>query len=628
MIRGLIHYLLLLAAITQLASCTADYDLMAKERLEFARKQRGEIEVTVIKHHTDPSYLRGVLLAAKEINQRPGRLIGRHLHIHAEEEHDTVEDSMPAIRRIAANPKTVAVLGHRKSSIAIPASVIYERSQIIFLPSFATADSLTGHKFQYTFRMMPNTKNLAAQQANLATSLGYKTLVILYARDPVSRELAFLFEDAALAQGIKVIKRASFFGGSGRNYRPVISQFNSEPFDAVYIAAGAEGGGQMARQLREMGLSQPIIGSDALGRTEYKQIAGENASDHTIVPSIYKFDIDSGIGMEFARKYKREYGELPNQRSAQGYDSMNLLANAISHAKSTLGPTLSSTLRYMPAWVGVTGIHAFDQDGELRGKKYFFQVWQQGGLIDLPAIHHFYLLDRFTQSIKEQYGENYPVTDFSEIFKKRMHEDDHKIYLLDLAHEIIRFKRIGIIYENTDSGRAKANYNLLKTLAKRKDIKLVECQVPFSLLEEKEAEKELLSCYGRLSLNMDALLVPDYYQSVNNPNLIKQLDSALGSYKIPSISVNSRGNTGNASISLTKRTDIKLNPENGSAGMQAYNGLLKGLKIHQFYDQLTGLPEIRVNLVDLQHDDLPDKPILDISTDAYLHSNTVIKEHP
>jgi len=42
-----------------------------------------------------------------------------------------------------------AVLGHRTSVVAIPASVTYEASRVLFLPPFATASRLTLHGFQY-----------------------------------------------------------------------------------------------------------------------------------------------------------------------------------------------------------------------------------------------------------------------------------------------------------------------------------------------------------------------------------------------------------------------------------------------------------------------------------------------
>ncbi len=620
MIKRLILLIALILIGDYFISYSSNYEAMAQERMKFARQQTGDIEIAVVRHATDPTYLNGILLAAKQINQRPGKLIGRSIRIHAETGQPTIEKSMRTIRRIVSNPRIVAVLGHRRSNIAIPASVIYERSQVIFLPSFSTANSLTGHQFKYLFRMMPNTQILAGQQSSVANALGYQRIVILYARDSVSRELAFLFEDAAIKRGIKIIKRASFFRGEDKDYRAIISQFDLAAFDAIYIAADETTGARMAQQLREMGLSQPIIGSDSLAHDSYNQIAGVEAANRTIVPTIFKPNTHSQIQTTFIKQYQKEYGEPPNLKAAQGYDSLNLLATAIAQAESTLGPTLSSTLHYMPAWVGVTGIHAFDQDGELRGKKYFFQVWRDGKLVNLPGIHKFYLLDRFAKGLKAQHGENHPLTNFREVFKRRMHEDDHKTYRLDLAHELIRFKRIGIIYEDTESGRKQAHYYLLKELAKRKNIQMIECQVDLSLSDEKEKEKKLTECYGNLSVNIDALLTPSYYTSAHNPDFIQQLDAALSIYQIPSISIDQHSRTGDASIILNRSTDdISSNESHTMKNIRAYHGLLKNIKIHEFYDQITSLPNIKINLDDLQNDGIPDQPILDISTDVYLH---------
>ncbi|CAA6828337.1 MAG: Extracellular ligand-binding receptor [uncultured Thiotrichaceae bacterium] len=600
-----------------LSGCNRDFAGMAEQRMAYSRVNQSDIEIVAIQDLMGSNYVKGILTAADEINQRPGKLLGRSLKVNIEQERSTVSDTKKIVRRIVANPRITAVLGHRSSSVAIPASVIYDRSQIIFMPPFSTAKSLTGHNFDYVFRMVPSNKIMAEQLAHVAKTLGIQNIVVLYARDELSRELAFLFENAALKQGINLVKRSSFYDKE-TNYRPTISQFSSETFEAVFIASPAAPAALMATQLREMGIEQPILGNDSLNHLSYKQRAGE-AAENTIVPSIYRPDKNSIISQKFLRHYQAKYNTKPDYNAAQGYDSLMLLVAAIEQAGSTLAPLLSSTLHFMPAWVGVTGIHAYDQTGEMQGKKYFFKVVKEGELKDLPAIHVPYLLERFEKGLKDSLIKSSidrELTDFSKVFTERLHEDDHKTYLLDLAQEILGFKRIGIIYENTVDGRRASDYPLLAALASRKELTIIHCEIPFSILEKTEIEQAIIACYGKLSLEVDAMYIPPY-RGIDS-KLSQQLNSSLAFFKIPAISLDERNDDPNISLVLGKRSDVDQQSMNS---MQVYNNLLNGLKVHEFSEHLQSLPEITPNLSNLQRYGLPDKAILDLSPDGFLYSD-------
>lgn len=658
----------------QLAACSPDYEGMAQQRMEYARQNKGDIHIVAVQDTYKSNYLNGVLLAAEAINQRPGKLLGRTLNVSIEQDGESFEATKPTIRRIAANPKVTAVLGHRSSSIASPASVVYERSQIIFIAPFSTAQELTGHAFQYVFRMTPNAKVMAEQIASVAQYLGYKNIVTLYSRDDIDREQAFLFEDAAVKQGIKLVQNSSFFEGE-ENYRPLISQFTGKDFDAVFIAAPAQAGGKMVRQLREMGVNKPVLGGDGFNLPAYVKTAGD-AGQNTIVPTIYRPNPKNPRNTAFVQHYQEKYQEEPDYNAAQGYDSVMLLAAAIEKAGSTVPALLSSTIHYLPAWLGATGLHAYDEMGDLYGKHYVFNVWQWGELRPLPAIHIPYLLERFEKHLqtaatattqaadsaktivpaKETATANattdkqaappaqspasplsgmqantqptqqpampvkpsaVPVpetaTGLANLFSTPMHIDDHKVRLLELAHSIFRFQRIGLIYEDTDSGRLAAGYTIVKQMAEQRGVQLVGCDIPFSALTPNEIELELISCYGKLSLNADAVFIVNY--TGISPVLVGRLNKSMTFFKVPAIFVGDTPDLAGLDIVLNRRTDV--DPQ-GRGNMEVYRELLHNIKSHELASRLIGMPEITINLHSLQYQGFPDRPFLDLAPSAFL----------
>jgi branched-chain amino acid transport system substrate-binding protein len=599
-----------------LSGCGANFEQMAEKRLAYAQNNQGDIEVVAIRSITKTNYLKGVLLAAETINNRPNKLLGRQLKINIEQESVTFNEGQSTFRRIAANPRITAVIGHRRSSVAVPASVIYEQSNIIFFASFSTIQNLTGHNFKYVFRMSPSAETMAEQLASVAETLGYKKMIILYGRDNLNRELAFLFEDAAIKRKIKPIKRASF-SSDDTNYRSLISQFSNDNFDAIFIAASSQPSAFMVKQLREMGVQQPILGSDSFNSSTFTDTL-KGFTDNIIAPSFYNPNKKNIINQYFNRSYLKKYGQKPDYRAAQGYDSLMLLALGIERAGSTIPSLLASTLHYMPAWIGTTGPHKFSQDGDILGKKYFFKALENKQWRNLPAIHIPYLLERFYTGsiIKGQEGED--AQNYVDSFTQAKDSEEHKIKLLELSKEVLKFKRIGIIYENTKNGREVVNYELLKKFSEQTKTTLLECKIPLSVLSKQERKQYFFSCFGKLSLSMDALFLPVYHGI--DQTMLQKLSQSLAAFKIPTISLDPL-NTNNISLSLNKRSDINLTNMND---MQIYNGLLNNIELNVFAKQLKNLPEISANLYKLQNYNISETPILQLSPSHYFNALPLI----
>jgi hypothetical protein len=460
--------------------------------------------------------------------------------------------------------------------------------------------------------MMPNAKILAEQLASVAKILGYKKVVILFSRDDINRELAFLFEDAAIQQGIELSQNSSFFDKE-INFRPLISQFSNKAFDAVFIAAAATPTADMVMQLREMGITKPILGSDTLNQANYIETAGE-AAQNSIAPSIFRPNHGNQRSVEFIQHYQEKYRAAPDASAAQGYDSVMLLAAAIDKAGSTIPALLSSTLHYMPPWIGVTGLHAFSPVGDVMGKKYVFNVWQRGQWRQLPAIHVPYLLKRYEKKLPPPQNQaSSKEAPFSEVFANRLSNNEEKMHLLDLAQTILKFKRIAVIHEDSDNGRRVSDYNLITQVADRKGFEVSDCMIPFADLSRSQIERELITCYGKLALVADTLYISPFGSL--NQALVNKLNRILPLFKSSTLSLDSRHANINPSLLLDKRSDVD---PLGLGDMQVYRTLLNGIKVQELAESLYDMPEIAINLKELEKLEISNEALLDLSPDAFL----------
>lgn len=363
-------FFLLIITSCLLTACTVDYETMASQRVNYAQKNQGEIVIVALQDSLRSHYVKGVMLAVEEINQEKG-LLGRTLKLLVEQDSPDFVTAKPTIRRIVANPKVSAVLGHRSTAVAIPAAAIYEKAQVLFFSPFVTEEELTSHGFGYTFRMLADNKHMVKQISSLGKTLGFKKIAVLYARADEHRKLALLFKDIARNDFNLVFDR-SFFGET-LDFRSILSDLKQKDADAIFLSGGAETASRLSKQAREMGIDIPIMGSRNLDSEVFKTSAGA-AGNKTIVPTPYNVQAKNPINQGFVAQYRNKYKQLPDADAAQGYDSVMLFADKVERARSTQPALLASIVRFSPPWTGISGKYRFNKKGNILGKPYFFQV--------------------------------------------------------------------------------------------------------------------------------------------------------------------------------------------------------------------------------------------------------------
>jgi ABC-type branched-subunit amino acid transport system substrate-binding protein len=380
-----------------LAGCGPFFDENAERRSLYAKQSDGPVVIALVDGDTDTGFVNGVRLAIKEVMSSQGGILGRPVELIVRPGADNFDDLRPTIQRIANNPAVTAALGHAHPGVAVPASVIYERSRVLFMPAFDTTEELTRHGFNFVLRMLPDNRVMAAQTASVADLFGYKRIVVLHQAGDYDRDTAYLFEDLARFFGIDVPFHGSFFSAEP-NYRRLINEFGGADFDAIFLAADTEPGARMLRQLRELGIRKPVLGSLKLNLGPLRELSKE-AGDLTIVPTVFGPDGNNPLRQRFAESYLKTFGIESSQSAAQGFDSVKILAEIIRRAGSTEPRALANTAHFTGPMAGVTGIYAFDEAGNLKGKSYRFQVLRRGRWEPLPGMDLPFLLQRFETGV-------------------------------------------------------------------------------------------------------------------------------------------------------------------------------------------------------------------------------------
>jgi ABC-type branched-subunit amino acid transport system substrate-binding protein len=369
-------------------------------------------------NYKEASFVKGAKLATIEIND-DGRVLGRTLELIINEKEvewnsekkrtlrQKQDITVEVARSFAANPRVVAVTGHRSSSQAVPASIVYKYHGIVFLAPTSTNLNLTDHQFKYVFRMTPNNDEIAKQLANYCLQKGYQKIVVLHGKSSYGEQLADAFVSSFVKKDntekepqTKIVLRRSFFS-TKKDFSDLMVELkqakNNGGFDAIFIATGAGMAAKIYQESRDMKFYVPFIGAEGLDNKKFWDVVkkwehsekipkiwdvvkkwehSEKIPKKSVVPTV--FDTTEDISKTFIGHFRDEYKVEPDRYAALGYDSIKLLIHAIKKANSTRPFKIAETLRYMPPCQAVTGQYWFRKDGDVRTRKFHFKLFRHG----------------------------------------------------------------------------------------------------------------------------------------------------------------------------------------------------------------------------------------------------------
>lgn len=307
------------------------------------------------------SAMNGVLMAANEINQTGG-INGRPLDIVMEDDKGSPEAAAQVTGKLIDEYKVIAVIGAGASGNSLAAAPKAQSAHIPLIAPSSTNPAVTqagDYIFRACFIDAFQGEVMAKFAAN--TLKAKKAAIILDFNSPYSRGLTEYFEFGfAKLNGLIVIKQSYSQGDA--DYRGQLSAIKAASPDVVYIPGYYGDVAIIARQARQLGLTEALLGADGWDAPELWELGGD-ALNGGYISNHYSVDDPSENIQRFARDYRRRFSNLPpDAHAALAYDALRFLAEAIRKAGTTEGQKLRDALAETKNFQGVTGIISMDRD--------------------------------------------------------------------------------------------------------------------------------------------------------------------------------------------------------------------------------------------------------------------------
>ena len=76
-----------------------------------------------------------------------------------------------------------------------------------------------------------------------------------------------------------------------------------------------------------------------------------------------------------------------------------------------------------------------------------------------------------------------------------------------IFHDVIRFKKLGIAYENSNLGKTYAAIDLIEAVAKEKQFEVIRCFTKDDIPDQEQAGASVIKCFEELAPQVDALYI-------------------------------------------------------------------------------------------------------------------------
>ncbi len=301
----------------------------------------------------------GLMLAVKEINAAGG-VKGKKIEVKWLDDAGKTQEAGLAVTRLITENHVVAIIGEVASSLSLAGGRVAQQKGIPMISPSSTNPDVTDlgdmifrvcfiDPFQGYVGAKFARENLKAQKA-----------AILYDQaQAYSQGLRVEFKKSFIKLGGEIVTEQAYSGGDSDFSAQLTTIRDTKP-DVIYLPGYYTDVGNTVLQARKLGLPQPFLGGDGWDSAQLAKIAG-SAIEGSYYSNHYSHEETRPAVQNFVKKYKEDFGAVPDGLAALGYDAMVILADAMKRAPSLGGKDLAKAISETKDFSAVTGIITIDE---------------------------------------------------------------------------------------------------------------------------------------------------------------------------------------------------------------------------------------------------------------------------
>lgn len=301
----------------------------------------------------------GAQLAVDEINEANP---DHQIDFIIEDEKGEKNEAINAMNKLIHQDQVLAVQGPMLTGTMNAAGPVAQEAEVVSLGTSTTGEGITDIG-DYIFRnAVPESTAVTEATRQAHEQFGFETVAILYSQNndqmvSVNRTLEQTFEEL----GVEVVASETFADGD-TDYSAQLTNVQSAEPDVIAVASLLQEGSVIMSAARDMGLNQPVIGSNGFNSPAFIEQSAE-AADGAVVGTPWFPGRDSAITQDFNDAYEAAYDRPADQFAAQSFDGIHMLYQAWADSGYTQDRAeFRDALADIENFEGVAGSVSFDEN--------------------------------------------------------------------------------------------------------------------------------------------------------------------------------------------------------------------------------------------------------------------------
>lgn len=277
-------------------------------------------------------YVNTVKMIVEDMNAKGG-LLGRPIQLVVEDGACVPAQSVNAAEKLVVREKVVALLGAFCSTSSAAVMEVAKKYKVPHITGISTAASLTEQGNPYFFRAVATTPMLAnAFGPEIPAVLKAKRFAFLVINDDWGRTMAASYPKALEHGGGQTVG-TEFFQQSDLQFLPLITKIKGLNPDAIVLAANTQHAAALSKQIRELGLTVPLVAEGAWTSESYLKLAGDS-SENVYGLVEYVHTIPGELNGAFVKEFQTRFNGNPTKFAGAAHNVIHIVVDAIKRAGS------------------------------------------------------------------------------------------------------------------------------------------------------------------------------------------------------------------------------------------------------------------------------------------------------
>jgi branched-chain amino acid transport system substrate-binding protein len=294
----------------------------------------------------------GIQYAVDQVNEQGD--LACQLELRAEDSQGDPEQAPQLATSLVEDEELVAVVGPYFSGETLASGDIFNDAGVAFLCPSCTNETIDDQGWDTFFRAVADDAIQGDQAAvYIQEALQPTTVAIVHDNQDYSKGLADRVQEGLgdLAEGPFIITPGE------SDFSQAVTQVKNSGADVVFYGGYVPEAGPLARQLQEAGVDAQFLSDDGAKDNAFGELAGPAAEGAQVTcPCADPAEVEGGE--EFVSGMEEEFGEPPGTFAAEGYDSVNLVAEALKEfdADASVEDIRAGIVEYLDGVEGYAGV--------------------------------------------------------------------------------------------------------------------------------------------------------------------------------------------------------------------------------------------------------------------------------